>query len=90
MLKDGTVIPERPIRLEDKEALKRLHGRMSDTSIHLRFHGSMREVSDRKANYFSQVDEEKHLTLVALTPSTPKRSSVLAQENVILRGDARC
>lgn len=68
VLKDGTVIPVRPIRLEDKEALKRLHSRMSDTSIHLRFHGSMRELSDQKARYFSQVDEQRHLALVDLDP----------------------
>lgn len=71
VLRDGTVIPVRPIRLEDKEALKRLHGRMSDASIYLRFHGSMRELSDRKARYFSQVDEERHLALVALDPFDP-------------------
>jgi L-amino acid N-acyltransferase YncA len=45
---------------------------MSDTSIHLRFHGSMRELSERKARYFAQVDEEKHLALVALDPFDPE------------------
>jgi acetyltransferase len=79
VLKDGTVIPVRPIRLEDKEALKHLHGRMSDTSIHLRFHGSMRELSDQKASYFSQVDEERHLALVALDPFDPNEIIAVAR-----------
>jgi acetyltransferase len=72
VLKDGTVIPVRPIQPEDKEALKRLHSRISDTSIHLRFHGSIRELSDRQASYFAQVDEEKHIALVALNPFNSK------------------
>ena len=72
VLKDGTVIPVRPIQPEDKEALKRLHSRISDTSIHLRFHGSIRELSDRQASYFAQVDEEKYLALVAWDPFNSK------------------
>ena len=40
----------------------------SDQSIHLRFFGSLKELSERKAKYFSHADAINRFALVALEP----------------------
>ena len=81
-LPDGAVIPVRPIQPEDAPALQRLHSRLSERSISLRFFGSMNKLSDQKAKYFAHVDGVNRLALVALNPD--ERSEIIAV--VRLRG----
>jgi GNAT superfamily N-acetyltransferase len=64
-------VPSRVIRPDDAPALRRLHGRCSDGTIHLRFFGPMEELSEEKARYFAHVDGEDRLALVALDPEDP-------------------
>jgi RimJ/RimL family protein N-acetyltransferase len=71
-LADGTVVPFRPIKLEDAPALKRFHRRLSSHSVHLRFFGSKPELSDKKARYFACVDGIDRFALVALDPELPE------------------
>ena len=70
-LPDGDEVPFRVVCLEDAPALQRLHARCSERTIHLRFFGSMKELSDRKARYFASTDGVDHLGLVALDPEDP-------------------
>ena len=67
-LPEGTVILVRTIRPNDAPALQRLHGRLSERSIRLRFFGSMKELSDQKAKYFAHLDGTNRFALVALDP----------------------
>ncbi len=67
-LLDGTILPVRAIRPDDAPALQRLHSRCSDKSIRLRFFDHMKELSERKAEYFAQVDGINRFALVALDP----------------------
>jgi RimJ/RimL family protein N-acetyltransferase len=67
-LGDGTSVPVRRIRTEDATALQRLVSRSSDRSIELRFLGSLKELSDRMARRFADVDGKDRFALVALDP----------------------
>ena len=68
-LADGVVVPVRVIRPDDAPALQRLHSRLSEESIRLRFFGSMKELSAWKAKYFAHVDGVNSFALVALNPT---------------------
>ena len=61
-------MPVRRIRAEDAAALQRLVSRSSDRSIELRFLGSLKELSDRMARRFADVDGKDRFALVALDP----------------------
>ncbi len=67
-LLDGTRIPYRPIRAEDVTALQRFHRRLSEHSVYLRFFGAMPELSERKADYLTNVDSLNRFGLAALNP----------------------
>jgi RimJ/RimL family protein N-acetyltransferase len=67
-LRDGTCVPVRVIRVEDAAALQRLVGRSSDRSVELRFFGHLKELSDKMAGRFADVDGRNRFALVALDP----------------------
>jgi GNAT superfamily N-acetyltransferase len=71
VLPGGDKVPFRAIRPDDAPALQRVHARCSERTIHLRFFGSMKEMSDKKARYFASTDGVDHLGLVALDPDDP-------------------
>ena len=68
LLPTGVEIPFRVIRPNDAPALRRLHSRCSERTIHLRFFGPMKKLSDEKARYFASTDGVDHFGLVALDP----------------------
>lgn len=70
-LPDGVNVPVRIIQPGDASALQRFHGRLSERSIHLRYFGPMKELSDEKARYFAHTDSIDHFALVALDPDEP-------------------
>ena len=67
-LPGGFNVPFRVIQPGDVSALRRFHKRLSEKTIYLRFFGSLRELSEKKAHYFAQVDEVDHFAFVALDP----------------------
>jgi L-amino acid N-acyltransferase YncA len=75
-LPDGTLVPVRTIRPDDAPALQRLHSRLSEQSIRLRFFGSMEQLSDQKAKHFAHVDSVNRYALVALDPD--KQDEIIA------------
>ena len=70
-LPSGAEVPFRVVRPDDAPALQRLHGRCGERTIYLRFFGSMKKLSDEKAQYFASTDGVDHLGLVALDPQDP-------------------
>ena len=70
-LPGGGEVPFRVVRPDDAAALQRHHARCSERSIYLRFFGSMKNLSDKKARYFASTDGVDHLGLVALDPEDP-------------------
>lgn len=67
-LRDGTVVPVREVRAEDAPALRRLVGRSSERSVYLRYFGPMKELSEKQARHFAEVDGRDRFALVALDP----------------------
>ena len=70
-LSDGVEIPFRTIQPDDVPALLRFHERLGEQTIYLRFFGSMKELSEKKARYFAHIDGVDHFALVALDPDEP-------------------
>ncbi len=67
-MRDGTCVEIREIRPGDAPALQRLIGRLSERTVYLRYFGPMKELSDRKARHFAEVDGKDRFALVALDP----------------------
>jgi RimJ/RimL family protein N-acetyltransferase len=55
----------RPIRPDDVERLKAFHGRLSRDSIFFRFFSPLPVLTDARAAYFTTVDYDRRLALVA-------------------------
>lgn len=68
VLADGTYVSVREIKPQDAPALQRLVGRLSERTIQLRYFGPMKELSDKKAHHFAEVDGVNRYALVALDP----------------------
>ena len=64
----GTVVSFRPVSPHDAPALKRLHGRLSERSIELRFFGPLKELSDEMAVYLARAADADRFALAALEP----------------------
>jgi GNAT superfamily N-acetyltransferase len=66
---DGELeVPFRTILPDDVDALQRFHQRLGERTIYLRFFGSMKELSEEKAEYFASTDGVDHVAFVALDP----------------------
>ncbi len=70
-LPNGAEVTFRVIEPGDVPALQRFYERLSDSTIYLRFFGSMGEFSEEKARYFAHVDGLNHFAFVALDPKDP-------------------
>jgi hypothetical protein len=84
-LPDGSVVSVRAIRPDDARALQRLHGRLSELSIRLRYHGGMKELPDQMAEQLACVDGVNRFALVALDPE--KQDEIIAVVHFDRQGD---
>ena len=71
-LRDGACVSVRGVRAGDAAALQRLVARSSDRSVHLRFFGPLKKLSDNQARRFAEVDGRDRFALVALDPEDPR------------------
>lgn len=55
----------RPISAQDKDALIRFHDQLSDDTKFRRYHAAKKSLSTADLNYFTEVDQQRHLALVA-------------------------
>lgn len=67
-LRDGSRVPVREIEPADVPALRRFVDRLSERSVHMRYFGSMQELSKKQARHFTEVDGWDRFALVALDP----------------------
>ncbi len=67
-LRDGSRVPVREIEPNDAPALRRFVERLSERSIHMRYFGPMKELSEKQARHFAEVDGRDRFALVALNP----------------------
>ncbi len=66
VLKDGSTVEIRPIRIDDRDGLARFHGRQSQESIYFRFFRYRPELSEKELDYFTQVDYRDRMAFVAV------------------------
>ncbi|MGH1488774.1 MAG: GNAT family N-acetyltransferase [Acidimicrobiales bacterium] len=66
VLKDGSTVEIRPIRVEDRAGIDRFHSRQSQQSIYFRFFRYRPELSDKELDYFTQVDYQDRMAFVAV------------------------
>jgi len=64
-LRDGSTIHLRPIRSDDAPKLQQFHGRLSRGSIFMRFFSPLPVLTDERAAYFTTVDYDRRLAIVA-------------------------
>jgi GNAT superfamily N-acetyltransferase len=68
-LRDGGTVRLRPIRPDDAPRLQAFHGRLSRDSIVMRFFSPLPVLSDERAAYFTTVDFDRRLAIVAVEPA---------------------
>lgn len=66
VLKDGSTVEIRPIRIDDRDAVTNFHGRQSKESIYFRFFRYRPELSAKELDYFTQVDYRDRMAFVAV------------------------
>ncbi len=65
VLSDGGTAHVRPIRPADADRLRSFYGRLSDESIYFRFFGPRPRLSEREITWFTNVDYESRVALIA-------------------------
>ncbi len=73
-LRDGTKITIRPILPSDRDALREGFARTSLRTRYMRFLGATTELSDAALTYLTNVDQERHVALVATVASPDMKS----------------
>jgi len=68
-LKDGTRVTLRPIRREDRDALRKGFQELSPEGRYMRFLSAVTEPSEETLTYLTDVDQETHVAIVAATDS---------------------
>jgi GNAT superfamily N-acetyltransferase len=76
-LRDGTRLTIRPIQLDDKLRLQELFFRLSSESIYFRFLGQRKELPDKEAEQFANVDCRTRMALVTVNEQYG-RSNIVA------------
>jgi len=64
-LRDGTQVTIRPIRPDDAPRLQVTFKRLSSQTIYSRFFETFKQLSDKQAMYFANVDYQERMALVA-------------------------
>ena len=68
VLRDGTVLALRPVRPEDAEIERRFVAGLSEETRYFRFFYRLHELTPAMIGRFTQVDYDRELALLALTP----------------------
>jgi acyl-CoA synthetase (NDP forming)/RimJ/RimL family protein N-acetyltransferase len=66
VLSDGSTVRLRPIRPDDRERLRRFHGRQSRESIYFRYFRFRPELTEKELVHFTHVDYRDRMAFVAL------------------------
>ena len=86
VLRDGTTLAIRPIMPEDAEREREFVQSLSDESRYFRFFYQLHELTPAMLARFTQVDYDRELALVVLTP-TPKGEQFIAVARYVANPD---
>lgn len=75
-LADGATLVIRPIAPDDAEIEQEFVRNLSAESRYLRFMESLHELSPRMLAHFTQIDYDRHMALVAVTPCSGREVGV--------------
>ena len=75
-LRHGGTVHLRPIRPDDAPRLQAFHGRLSRDSIFMRFFSPLPVLTDERAAYFTTVDYDRRLAIVATEGTGPDEQIV--------------
>lgn len=78
-LPDGTPVLLRPIRPEDREALREGFERLSPASRRTRFFGAVDHLTEDQLRYLTEVDQEQHVAWGATTDTDPPEGLAVAR-----------
>jgi hypothetical protein len=84
-LRGGQHVEIRAQRPVDRKDLEATLGRMSDESVYRRFFGTKRHFSEKKAEYFSDIDFVSHLAPVAVAQENRKQAIVGVGRYVVVQ-----
>jgi GNAT superfamily N-acetyltransferase len=87
---DGSQVTIRPIRPDDAGKEQDFVRRLSKESRYKRFMGTLKELSPDKLRYFTEVDYDKHLALVAIVDQAGEELEIGVARYVIDPGGERC
>ena len=83
----GTLLQVRPIQPEDGERLQAFYAHASAADMRLRFFLTRREVPHSELARYSQIDYDREMTFIALTPGDP--AAMAAEIRVVCDPDNR-
>ncbi len=86
-LRDGTQAFIRPIHPDDAPRLQAFHSRLSEESIFLRYLGFHNVLSDQEAQYFSSVDYQNRMALVAVRDEGGQEQIIGVARYDVIGGD---
>lgn len=71
LLRDGSTVHLRPVRPEDREAVEALYKRLSERSLFMRFHRSVKQLPQEELHLFLEGATEDSFALVATLGEPP-------------------
>jgi RimJ/RimL family protein N-acetyltransferase len=75
-LRDGSIVVVRPIRPDDREAVRDGFTRLSEQSRYQRFMTGITELSERELDYLTDVDHHDHEALIAFEEDSGRPAGV--------------
>lgn len=79
-LRDGFEVRVRPIRPDDGQLIRDLHGRLSSATAYARFFSAHPFLSDDEVEHFTHVDDERRYALVAVAVTDDRLVAVARYE----------
>lgn len=87
---DGREVTIRPVRPQDKSIEQDFIRGLSSESRHYRFMEQLRELSPRKLQYFTEIDYDHHMALIAVVPHDGAEREVGVARYVAEPGKTSC
>nr|WP_315231148.1 bifunctional acetate--CoA ligase family protein/GNAT family N-acetyltransferase [uncultured Albidiferax sp.] len=83
----GSTLLLRPIQPEDGERLQAFYAQASPADMRLRFFLTRREVPHSELARYSQIDYDREMTFIALSPGDPASPTMVAEVRVVCDPD---
>ncbi|MEK6592438.1 MAG: N-acetyltransferase, partial [Pseudomonadota bacterium] len=83
ILADGTVVTLRPIRPGDAQIEAEFARNLSDESRYYRFMDTLRELSPQMLSYFTHVDYDRHMALIAVIDAGGQETEIAVARYIV-------